>query len=75
MDTTFDLSYILTGLQPETKCDVQVCASTSKGKGPKATLSTSSSDMGDTNPEKPTFGLVGRKELSVRLVYFSYGKL
>lgn len=66
MDQIFDMTYIFTGLQANTKCEVSVCASTSKGKGPKVTLSASSCDMGDTTPEKPTFGLVGRKELSVR---------
>ncbi len=66
IETTYDLTYILTGLQPETKCEVQVCASTSKGKGPKANISTISSNMGETMPEKPTFGLIGRKELTVK---------
>lgn len=66
MDTTFDHTYILTGLTTDTKCEVQVCASTSKGKGSKATLSAATCELGDTIPDKPTFAAVGRKELTIR---------
>ena len=66
MDQTFDMSYIFTTLQPATKYEIQVFASTAKGKGDKAVLTVSTCGLGDTLPEKPTFGLIGRKELLVR---------
>ncbi len=66
LEQTNETSYILTGLQPITKYDVHVCASTSMGKGPKSFLATSTCDLGDTLPEKPTFTQIGRKELLVK---------
>ena len=66
MDQTYDNMYIFTGLQPDTKIEVAVCASTSKGKGPKAQLTASSCSLGETTPEKPTFAQIGRKEMTVR---------
>lgn len=66
VDQTFDQMYIFTGLPAETKCEVAVCASTSKGKGPRAILQTTTLGLGETLPDKPTFSQIGRKELTVK---------
>ena len=66
IEQTNELSYIFSGLQPCTTYDVHVCASTSKGKGEKAIIKASTCNMGDILPERPTFGMIGRREILVR---------
>lgn len=66
LDQTNDQMYIITGLSPGTSYEVHVCAATSKGKGEKATMTASTCELGDQTPEKPTFGLIGKREILVR---------
>jgi hypothetical protein len=66
IDQTNDLMYILTGLTPATSYEIQVCASTCKGKGAKAIITATTCELGDITPEKPTFGPVGRREILIR---------
>jgi hypothetical protein len=66
VDQTFDQMYIFTGLAAETKIEVAVCASTCKGKGPRAVVHAATLGLGETLPEKPTFAQIGRKELTVK---------
>lgn len=43
----------------------KVCAGTSKGKGPKASLNGCTSELGAHAPEKPSISILGRHELHV----------
>ncbi|CAF0722557.1 unnamed protein product [Brachionus calyciflorus] len=66
IEQTNDLSSTITGLQPDNAYDIYICASTCKGKGDKAYLRASTCGLGDVIPEKPTFGMIGRREILVR---------
>lgn len=66
VEQTNDLTAIISGLQADNSYDLYVCASTSKGKGEKACLKASTCGLGDILPEKPVFGLIGRREILVR---------
>lgn len=66
VEQTNEVSCLLSGLQPGTAYDVQVCASTLKGKGDKASVRVSTCNLGDVIPERPTFGMIGRREILVR---------
>jgi len=46
IDQTNDTSYILGGLHPGITYEFQVCASTTKGKGEKATVRAATCDIG-----------------------------
>ncbi|CAH1785419.1 unnamed protein product [Owenia fusiformis] len=65
VDHTTELSAIISGLHPNTTYEVHVCASTSKGKGPKASMSGSTSELGAHAPAKPTVHVIGRNELKI----------
>lgn len=66
VEQTNESMSILNGLQPDTSYDISVCASTNKGKGEKAAIKANTCSMGDITPDKPYFGLVGRREILVR---------
>ena len=66
VDQTNEFMYIITGLAPGTSYEIHVCASTTVGKGEKATLRASTCDLGDTIPDKPIFGPIGRREILVK---------
>lgn len=66
VEQTTDLSSTITGLQPESSYEISVCACNNKGKGEKAFLKTSTCGMGDVLPDKPSFGMVGKREILVR---------
>lgn len=66
IDQTSDITYMLNGLQPDSSYEISVCAIGTKGKGAKSTIRASTVSLGDTLPEKPTFGLIGKREILVR---------
>lgn len=66
VEQTYDLMSIVTGLQPSSSYEISVCASTSKGKGARASVRASTTDLGDVLPEKPYFGLIGKREILIR---------
>lgn len=66
VDQTADLTTTITGLQADSSYDIYICATTSKGKGEKAYLRANTCNLGDILPEKPSFGMVGRREILVR---------
>jgi hypothetical protein len=66
IDQTNDITYMLTGLQPDSCYEISVCAIGTKGIGTKSTIRASTVCLGDTLPEKPTFGLIGKREILVR---------
>lgn len=66
VEQTNEQTCILNGLQAGTGYDVFVCASTNKGKGEKAMIRASTCHLGDILPEKPVFGLIGRREILIR---------
>lgn len=66
LDQTNELNYMLGGLSPATSYELFVCASTTKGKGEKASIRGSTCSLGDIMPDKPTFGLIGRREILIR---------
>jgi hypothetical protein len=66
LDQTNELSFMIKGLQPSSSYQISVCAVTYRGQGEMATINASTCSLGDTLPEKPVFGLVGRREILVR---------
>lgn len=66
VEQTSDLSSTITGLQPESSYEIFVCASNNRGKGEKAYLKASTCGLGDVLPEKPSFGMIGKREILVR---------
>ncbi|XP_013414225.1 uncharacterized protein LOC106176403 isoform X2 [Lingula anatina] len=65
VDFVHELSCIISGLAPHTSYDISVCAVTVKGKGAKATLLGSTSELGAHAPPKPTVHVLGRNEIHV----------
>ncbi|XP_064649082.1 uncharacterized protein LOC135501149 isoform X2 [Lineus longissimus] len=65
VESTYELSSIITGLQPSTSYEIQVCASTAKGKGPKSIVCGTTSELGAHAPDKPTVTVLGRNEVHV----------
>jgi hypothetical protein len=63
IDTTTETNFIFGGLHPGTSYEFQVCASTIKGKGKKSSIKASTCEIGDITPDKPIFGLIGRREI------------
>ena len=63
IDTTIETSFIFGGLHPGNSYEFQVCASTVKGKGKKNSIKASTCEIGDITPDKPIFGLIGRREI------------
>ena len=66
LDQTYDNSYILSGLQPDSTYDISVCAVSTKGKGERSQIKANTCSLGDTIPEKPLFGLIGKREILVK---------
>ncbi|XP_029466674.1 uncharacterized protein LOC115096351 isoform X2 [Rhinatrema bivittatum] len=65
LDSTSELSYIVSGLSPSTSYTFSVCACTKKGKGKKASLVAKTADTGDHTPGKLTLYVVGRSEIFI----------
>ncbi|XP_071156061.1 uncharacterized protein [Mytilus edulis] len=62
---TTELQCIISGLQPSTSYEISISASTSKGKGEKAHITGSTSDLGAHAPSKPHVQVIGRNELHI----------
>ncbi|RNA10445.1 hypothetical protein BpHYR1_001734 [Brachionus plicatilis] len=66
VEQTSELSSTITGLQPESSYEISVCASNNRGKGERAYLKASTCGLGDVLPDKPSFGMIGKREILVR---------
>jgi hypothetical protein len=66
IEQTLETMIIISGLQPSTVYNIQVCACTSKGKGEGASISVTTCSSGDVVPERPTFGPIGMREVLVK---------
>ncbi|XP_052091160.1 uncharacterized protein LOC127728036 isoform X3 [Mytilus californianus] len=62
---TTELQCIISGLQPSTSYEISISASTSKGKGEKAHITGTTSDLGAHAPSKPHVQVIGRNELHI----------
>ncbi|XP_022088971.1 uncharacterized protein LOC110978344 isoform X2 [Acanthaster planci] len=65
VETTTELSSIVSGLTPGTTYDLHVCAFNHKGKGPKATITATTTELGKHAPGKPNLTVRGRSEIHV----------
>ncbi|XP_038045583.1 fibronectin type III domain-containing protein 1-like isoform X2 [Patiria miniata] len=65
VETTTELSSIVSGLTPGTTYDLHVCAFNHKGKGPKATITATTTELGKHAPGKPSLTVRGRSEIHV----------
>ncbi|XP_053381266.1 uncharacterized protein LOC123564877 isoform X2 [Mercenaria mercenaria] len=65
---SMDNSVILTGLTANTNYDIEVCATTAKGRGEKAGTTGTTSEIGAHAPSKPHVNVIGRNELYVSWV-------
>ncbi|XP_071801751.1 uncharacterized protein [Asterias amurensis] len=65
VETTTELSSIVSGLAPGTTYDLHVCAFNHKGKGPKATITATTTELGKHAPGKPSLTNRGRSEIHV----------
>ncbi len=67
VEETKELAYVINGLKASTTYNIQVYATNSVGRSTQpACLNTSTCSLGDITPEKPTFGMIGRREILVR---------
>ncbi|CAF0747156.1 unnamed protein product [Didymodactylos carnosus] len=64
IDYTHDCSVTVGNLSPN--ITYQISVATNKGKGPKITVSVTTSSAGDTSPDRPIFPVVGRREITVK---------
>ncbi|CAL1540802.1 unnamed protein product, partial [Lymnaea stagnalis] len=62
---TTELTAIVSGLTPSTSYEVEVCAATFKGKGPRSSCTGTTADMGAHVPGKPVVQVLGRNEMHV----------
>ncbi|XP_043914062.1 uncharacterized protein LOC122790600 [Protopterus annectens] len=65
VDSTSEMSYIMTSLTPLTVYTFHVCACTSQGRGEKASLVTQTADPGNHAPSKLTVNVLGRSEIFI----------
>ncbi|OWF39496.1 Usherin [Mizuhopecten yessoensis] len=65
IENTTELVCIISGLQANTSYDIEVCAATSKGKGEKAYMVGTTSELGAHAPSKPHVQVIGRNEIHI----------
>lgn len=65
VDSSSEMSYIMTNLTPLKFYTFHVCACTSQGKGEKAVLITQTADPGNHAPSKLTVNVLGRNEIFI----------
>ncbi|XP_060068103.1 uncharacterized protein LOC132548269 [Ylistrum balloti] len=65
VENTTELVCIISGLQANTSYDIEVCAATAKGKGEKACLVGTTSELGAHAPSKPHVQVIGRNEIHI----------
>ncbi|KAK3087329.1 hypothetical protein FSP39_004729 [Pinctada imbricata] len=65
IEHTSELTAIITGLTASTSYEIEVCAATVKGKGEKACVIGTTSDIGAHAPSKPHVQVLGRNELHI----------
>ncbi|XP_074654877.1 uncharacterized protein LOC141908654 [Tubulanus polymorphus] len=64
-EQTYEQTSIITGLPPSTVCEIYVCASTNRGKGPRTGTTGMTNDTGAHAPAKPNVSVLGRHEVHV----------
>ncbi|XP_072015377.1 uncharacterized protein [Amphiura filiformis] len=69
VESTSELSCIVSGLTPDTSYDFYVCAYNYKGKGPKTKLNVTTTDLGKHAPAKPSLTVRGRNQIHVTWAY------
>ncbi|KAH9512444.1 hypothetical protein Btru_039590 [Bulinus truncatus] len=65
IEHTSEQSVIISGLASNTPCEVEVCAATFKGKGPRASCVGTTSEIGAHAPGKPNVQVLGRNEIHI----------
>ncbi|KAK0065997.1 Usherin [Biomphalaria pfeifferi] len=65
IEHTSEHSVIISGLASNTSFDIEVCAATFKGKGPRASCTGNTSEMGAHCPGKPNIQVLGRNEMHI----------
>ncbi|XP_033764202.1 uncharacterized protein LOC117345255 isoform X3 [Pecten maximus] len=65
VENTTELVCIISGLQASTSYDIEVCAATARGKGDKACLVGTTSELGAHAPSKPHVQVIGRNEIHI----------
>ncbi|XP_064420183.1 uncharacterized protein LOC102361873 [Latimeria chalumnae] len=65
IESTTELSCIVTGLTPSTSYSFSICACTVKGKGEKSSLIAKTADPGDHAPSNLTLNVLGRNEIFI----------
>lgn len=65
VDTTPELNAIVSGLSPATSFQIFVCAYNHKGKGPKASITATTGELGKHAPSKPALTARGRSHIHV----------
>ncbi|CAG5115519.1 unnamed protein product, partial [Candidula unifasciata] len=65
VEHTMELASIISGLTSNTAYEIQVCAATVKGKGPKAVCTGITAELGTHAPSKPQVQVLGRSEVHV----------
>ncbi|XP_059146358.1 uncharacterized protein LOC131933809 [Physella acuta] len=65
LEHTSELSAIISGLTANTTYELQVCAATYRGKGPKSSCLGTTAELGAHAPSKPTVQVLGRNEMHV----------
>ncbi|CAF2125401.1 unnamed protein product [Rotaria magnacalcarata] len=65
-DFTPECGSTISSLTASTGYQVDVCAVSNKGKGPRVTIHLLTASAGDVNPAPPTFSIVGRRELHIK---------
>ncbi|UJR32015.1 hypothetical protein I4U23_019485 [Adineta vaga] len=65
-ECTTDCEVTIGALSASTTYQIDICAVSNKGKGPRAAINVTTASAGDCNPAPPTFSVIGRREIHIK---------